>query len=263
MDILLVCLRFPFFSVAKRSYQVRTSFLLPPPSALKGALAKGLILLKPEKYASSSLDEAALKAIKEIESKLVDIKAVSVAPLSPLIRNAFLLKRLRNLESGSNAEKSDAMRREYTFTRELLVAYIFKNLTQEEKNLYLKAAMLIDVIGDTESLATPVWASFVKPEDKKAPLAFSAPYTEIYSLLSSKIQAKGKIRMYIEKMRVSPEYSKTKGPQEENFYLPIEERRYKRIVYYARTIYPPEVEKALTVDGEVLGIWIPKNSSES
>ncbi|WP_367884141.1 type I-A CRISPR-associated protein Cas5a [Thermococcus sp. JCM 11816] len=170
MDVLLLRLRFPFFSVARRSYQVRTSLLLPsPPSSLKGALAKGLILLNPEKYASDSLDKAAIKAVREIESKLVNVKAVSVAPVSPLVKNAFLLKRLRNLESGSKAEKDDAMRREYTFTRELLVAYIFKDLTHDEKERYLRAAMLIDTIGDTESLATPVWASFVEPEEKTAP----------------------------------------------------------------------------------------------
>ncbi|ASJ08821.1 type I-A CRISPR-associated protein Cas5 [Thermococcus siculi] len=274
MNVLLVRLRFPFFSVARRSYQVRTSLLLPPPSSLKGALAKGLILLNPEKYASDSLDKAASKAVGEIESKLVNVKAVSVAPISPLVKNAFLLKRLRNLESGSKAEKGDAMRREYTFTRELLVAYVFKDLTREEKERYLKAAMLIDIVGDTESIATPLWASFVEPEEKIAPLAFSAPYSEISSLLFPNIRAKGKIKVYTERAWVSPDYSRAiqakrkrgkgkKGPEEETFYLPIEERRHKRTVYYTRTVYSPNVGKALTIDGEVLGIWIPKNSSES
>lgn len=274
MDVLLVRLRFPFFSVARRSYQVRTSLLFPSPSALKGALAKGLILLNPEKYAGDSLDKAALKAVREIESKLVNVKAVSVAPVSPLIKNAFLLKRLRNLEPGSKAEKDDAMRREYTFTRELLVAYIFKDLASEEKERYLKAAMLIDTIGDTESLATPFWASFVEPEEKTAPLAFSAPYSEISTLLFPSMQTKGKIRMYTERAWVSPDYSQTvqvkgkrdkgqKETEEETFYLPIEECRQKRTVYYKRTVYSPNVEKALTIDGEVLGIWIPETFSES
>ena len=267
MDVLLVRLRFPFFSVARRSYQVRTSLLLPSPSALKGALAKGLILLEPEKYIGDSLDTMAKKAVAEVEEKLVDVKSVSVAPISPLIKNAFLLKRLRNLESGSKAEKDDAMRREYTFTRELLVAYIFKDLSNGEKERYLKAAMLIDAIGDTESLATPVWASFVRSEEKGAPLAFSAPYSQVSPLLFQSLQWKGKIKVYTERAWVSPDYSggskrrKTKGPEEETFYIPIEERHHRRTVYYTRTTQVPEVKRAIVLDREVLGIWTPESSS--
>ena len=88
--------------------------LLPSPSALKGALARSLVLLKGIK--GENLDEVARKAVKDIEDKLVDVRAVEVAPLTPLVKTAFLLKRLRNLEKGSKPEKSDAMRREYVFT---------------------------------------------------------------------------------------------------------------------------------------------------
>ncbi|WP_367884140.1 hypothetical protein [Thermococcus sp. JCM 11816] len=81
--------------------------------------------------------------------------------------------------------------------------------------------------------------------------------------------------MYTERAWVSPDYSRAvhakrkrsrgkEEPEEETFYLPVEERRHKRTVYYTRTVYSPNVEKALTIDGgEVLGIWIPWNSSES
>jgi len=267
MDVLLLRLRFPFFSVTRRSYQVRTSLLLPSPSALKGALAKGLVFLEPEKFRGDSLDAMAKKAVEEVEKKLVDIRAISIAPISPLVKNAFLLKRLRNLESGSRAEKDDAMRREYTFTRELLVAYLFKDLSEKEKERLLKAAMLIDTIGDTESLTTPVWASFVKLEEKKAPLAFSAPYSEVSSLLFKKLQASGRVKVYTERVWVSPDYSgnssgrSKQSQREETFYIPVEERRHKRTVYYARTLHVPEMKKSLILDGEVLGIWIPASSS--
>ncbi len=282
MDVLLVRLRFPFFSVARRSYQVRTSLLLPSPSALKGALAKGLALLEPERFGGDSLDTVAKKAVAEVEEKLVDVRAVSVAPISPLVKNAFLLKRLRNLEPVKDKKKlktqedwekamtkSDAMRREYTFTHELLAAYVFKDLSDGEKERYLKAAMLIDTIGDTESLTTPLWATFVKPEEKTAPLTFSAPYSEVSSSLFQKLQANSRVKVYTERAWVSPDYSGNspgrgkKGSEEETFYLPVEERRHKRMVYYARTLHAPEVKRSVVLNGEVLGIWTPRNSSEN
>ncbi|ASJ12049.1 type I-A CRISPR-associated protein Cas5a [Thermococcus thioreducens] len=254
MDVLLVRLRFPFYSVARRSFQVRTSLILPSPSALKGALARGLVLLRGAD--GENLDDVARKAVEELDEKLVDAKAVGVAPLTPMVKTAFLLKRLRNLEKGSKPEKDDAMRREYVFTKELLVAYIFKNLTEEEKNLYLRAAMLIDTLGDTESLSTVVWAGFVKPLKNSAPLAFYAPYGEISNALTKKVQSGGAVRISTETMLVSPDYG---SRREEVFYLPIEERRKKRVVYYERTAKVPDVEGAIELDGEVFGIWIPGN----
>lgn len=255
MDVLLVRLRFPFYSVARRSFQVRTSLLVPSPSALKGALARGLVLLGNIK--GETLDEVARKAVNDVEERLVDVRAVEVAPLTPLVKTAFLLKRLRNIEKGSKPEKSDAMRREYVFTRELLVAYVFRNLSEEEKGLYLKAAMLIDIIGDTESLATPVWAGFVKPMKENAPLAFYAPYSEISKLLHERVINGGSVRIRTETMLVSPDYGESR--KEDLFYLPVEERRRKRVVYYERTAKVPDVEKAIELDGEVLGIWFPRN----
>ncbi len=254
MDVLLVRLRFPFYSVARRSFQVRTSLLLPSPSALKGALARGLVLLKGIK--GENLDEVAEKAVKDIEEKLADVRAVEVAPLTPMVKNAFLLKRLRNLEKGSKPEKSDAMRREYVFTHELLVAYVFRTLSEEEKALYLKAAMLIDTIGDTESLATVVWAGFVNLVKKSAPLAFYAPYQEISKALPDKVWNGGAVRVHTETMLVSPDYG---NRREEVFYLPVEEKRRKRVVYYERTAKVPDVEGAIEVNGEVLGLWLPKS----
>ncbi|CAI1491852.1 CRISPR-associated protein Cas5 [Thermococcus nautili] len=254
MDVLLVRLRFPFYSVARKSFQVRTSLVLPSPSALKGALARGLVLLKGIR--GENLDEVARKVVKDVEDKLVDVRAVEVAPLTPLVKTAFLLKRLRNLESGSKPEKGDAMRREYVFTRELLVAYIFKNLSEEEKGLYLKAAMLIDTIGDTESLATVVWAGFVSPKRKSAPLAFYAPYREISQALTSKVRNGGAVKVHTETMLVSPDYG---SRREDVFYLPLEEKRRRRVIYYERTAKVPDVGRAINLGGEVLGIWIPES----
>ncbi|AMM53710.1 type I-A CRISPR-associated protein Cas5a [Pyrococcus kukulkanii] len=263
MDILLVRLRFPLYSVARRSFQVRTALLLPSPSALKGALARGLILLRGAE--GSTLDEVAEKTIRELEEKLVDVRAVSAAPLGPLVKNAFLLKRLRNLESEKNPEKDDAMRREYVFTTELLVAYIFRELSEEEKALYWKAAMLIDTIGDTESLATPVWAEFAELKEKCAPLAFYAPYKNVERLLTRAVKEKGRVKVFTEAMRVSPDYTKSGGLRhaEEVFYLPITEKRHRRIIYYERTTLVPDVNTAVELDGEVFGIWIPGSSSKS
>ncbi|MBP1912224.1 type I-A CRISPR-associated protein Cas5a [Thermococcus stetteri] len=254
MDVLLVRLRFPFYSVARRSFQVRTSLILPAPSALKGALARGLVLLRGAD--GENLDDVARKAVEEIDGKLIDARAIGVAPLTPMVKTAFLLKRLRNLEKGSKPEKDDAMRREYIFTKELLVAYIFKDLDEEEKNLYLRAAMLIDTIGDTESLSTAVWAGFVTPVKKSTPLAFYAPYGEISKVLTKKVQDGGAVRIHTETMLVSPDYG---SRREEVFYLPVEEKRRKRVVYYERTAKVPDVERAIKLDGEVLGIWIPES----
>lgn len=252
MDVLLVRFRFPFYSVSRRSFQVRTSLLLPSPSTLKGALARGLILLRGTD--GENLDHVARKAVGDIEEKLVDVRAVEVAPLAPMVKTAFLLKRLRNLEKGSKAEKDDAMRREYVFTHELLVAYAFNGLSEEEKKLFLKAAMMIDSLGDTESIATVVWAGFVKPVAKRAPLAFYAPYSEISKLLIQKVRNGGAVRIHTETMLVSPDYG---GRREEVFYLPVEERRRRRVVYYERTAKVPDVESTIELNGEVLGIWLP------
>lgn len=270
MDVLLVRLRFPFYSVARRSFQVRTSLILPSPSALKGALARGLVLLRG--VDGENLDDVARKAVEEIDRKLIDARAVGVAPLTPMIKTAFLLKRLRNLEPVKDKKKlktkdnweramtkSDAMRREYVFTRELLVAYVFKTLSEEEKELYQKAAMLIDTLGDTESLATVVWAGFVEPVKKSAPLAFYAPYSEISSVLIKKVQSGGVVKVRTETMLVSPDYGRRR---EEVFYLPylpVEEKRRKRVVYYERTAKVPDVERAIELGGEVFGIWVPES----
>ena len=241
--------------------------LLPSPSALKGALARGLVLLG--SVEGENLDDVAKKAIEEIDRELIDTRAVGVVPLTPMVKTAFLLKRLRNLEPVKDKKKlktkgdweramtkSDAMRREYVFTHELLVAYVFRALSEEEKELYLKAAMLIDTLGDTESLATAVWVGFIKPVTKSAPLAFYAPYREISKALTRKVKSGGAVRIHTETMLVSPDYG---SRREEVFYLPIEERRRKRIVYYERTAKVPDVENAIELDGEVLGIWIPES----
>lgn len=94
MEALVALLRFPFYSFGKQSYQVRQSLLLPSPSALKGALAKGIILLGGKK--GKSLDEIAKKTVEELENKLIYVGAKPYK--SSIIKTPILLKRLRNLE---------------------------------------------------------------------------------------------------------------------------------------------------------------------
>jgi len=81
MDVLLVRLRFPFYSVARRSFQVRTSLVLPSPSALKGALARGLALLRGT--SKETLDDVARETLAELEERLVDVRAVYASPVAP------------------------------------------------------------------------------------------------------------------------------------------------------------------------------------
>ncbi|MEM3896783.1 MAG: type I-A CRISPR-associated protein Cas5a [Archaeoglobaceae archaeon] len=278
MDVLFVHFRLPFYSIAKKSFQVRSSLLLPPPSALKGALAKGLALLLGSN--KEKIDYLARDLIAEINSKLIDVMAVSASSPTPLVRNYFLLKRLRTLEperekkrseaeeeeaeEEEGSEKTDAMRREYIFSHEIYAIYMFKNLTEEEKLRYKKAAMLIDNLGDTESLVSVVNVDFVKLEKINALVEFYTPIDKLSSELSKKISVWKKI--ILENMQIDPDYEeekqKKRKQKEITFYMPIEEKRVEKHVYYE--INPTiETNFGIRVYDKVLGIWIPESCLRS
>lgn len=255
MDVLFVHFRLPFYSVAKKSFQVRASLLLPSPSALKGALAKGLALLSGSNY--SKLDEMAKKLLEEINKKLVDVTAVSASSPAPLVRNYFLLRRLRTLEKDSKkdegSEKTDAMRREYVFAHEIYAIYIFKTLSEDERTLYRKAAFLIDTLGDTESLVSVIYADFVKLEMVPQKLYFYAPLDQVSRKISENIDVLKNI--VCENMRVDPDYGFKE--REDIFYLPILEKKVGKHIYYE---IEPKVETkySIRVRDRELGIWIPE-----
>jgi len=241
MEALVALLRFPFYSIARRSYQIRPSLLLPSPSALKGALAKGIILLREDK--GEKLDEIAEKTLKELNSKLLYVGAKPYRSI--VVKSPILLKRLRNLESSSDPEKSDAMRREYTFAREILAIYVFRELTEEEKTLYLKAAYLIDQLGDTESLGSVVAVQWVEVKKGTLQLNTYLPLSKIRISVSGIIDA----------MLESPSF--TKEEKEVPYVLPLSEREYKRTIYYVeKPIQGISSNHYLEVFGEVVGLWI-------
>lgn len=254
MDVLAAIFRFPFYSIAKRSYQVRASLVLPSPSALKGALAKGISLLTERN--GDKLDDIAKEIIKELESKLVYVSAKPYR--SAIVKNPILLKRLRNLEPYKSKPKTqdewekyftkdDAMRREYTFARELLAIYVFKELSEEKKELFLKAVYLIDQLGDTESVGCVVKAGWFKLKSEKSPLKL---YTELDKLKSENIIGE----FIVEGMLKSPSFG---GKIEERPYLiPLVERHYKRTTYYVETEDSLEGNYKLEAFGEVMGLWI-------
>lgn len=242
MEALVALLRFPFYSIAKRSYQVRASLLLPSPSTLKGALAKGIILLRGNK--GENLDEIAEKTLKELNSKLLYVGAKPHKSI--VVKTPILLKRLRTLESSSGAnEKSDAMRREYTFVREIIAIYVFGELTEKEKDLYLKATYLIDQLGDTESLGSVVVARWVEVRE-------GASHPNTYLPLSRIQRSIGGI---VDTMLESPVFKKE--GKEILYVLPLSEREHKRTIYYVENpIQGIDSNHYIEAFGEVIGLWI-------
>jgi CRISPR-associated protein Cas5 subtype I-A len=99
------------FSVKRaEAFQYSPSYLLPPPSTLFGAFARGLFLLR------------GLSAPKNEENARKIIKTVTVRALSPLVRTGAIVKRLRTLEQREKEEsfkpRTDAMVREIVSTHE-------------------------------------------------------------------------------------------------------------------------------------------------
>lgn len=268
MEALFLKIRFPFYSVAMESFQVKSALILPSPSSLKGALARGIALLRGT--CESKIDDVGRKIVEEINTNLVDVCAAYAGPSTPIVPNSFLLKLLRNLEPERkdkkyDPERSDAMRREYYYTKELIVAYIFKDLNDTQKEEYLKAAMMIDSIGDTESLAAVIDARFVKVENKSAPLSFYAPYAEI----KSRIQY---IPIEIMNMYVNPNYENDEREgssrrrevpkKKKEFYMPITMKRLKLSIFYDIAEHRVESDWSISFDKEVHGVWMPKMRSQ-
>lgn len=139
------------------------------------------------------------------------------------------------------------MRREYTFARELLAIYVFKELSEEKKELFLKAVYLIDQLGDTESVGCVVKAGWFKLKSEKSPLKL---YTELDKLKSENIIGE----FIVEGMLESSSFG---GKIEERPYLiPLVERHYKRTTYYVETEDSLEGNYKLEAFGEVMGLWI-------
>ena len=243
MEALVALLRFPLYSFGKQSYQVRSSLLLPSPSALKGALAKGIILLSGKK--GNSLDEIAEKTVKELENKLIYVGAKPYK--SSIIKTPVLLKRLRNLEDPKNPEKSDAMRREYVFAREILIIYVFKgNLSEKEKDLMLRAVYLIDQLGDTECVGNVIKAEWVEVKEEKTPLKAYVKFKKV-----SKMNINGGI---IENMLETPNFGNK--AKEEPYLLPLIEKRYRRNSYYVESDRIFDGNYKIIAFNEVIGLWI-------
>ncbi|MEM3382784.1 MAG: type I-A CRISPR-associated protein Cas5a [Nitrososphaerales archaeon] len=139
----------PYLSIATaESYQYRSSYLLPPPSTLIGALGRSLYHFtgKGEGYNSENL-----RLLKGF------VKDVFVKPLSSTLRIGTLIRRLRTLELNESPEIKrpiDAMVREQLFTKDLLLIYLidFALLPTELSHLMLSLPYSMDRLGDTESL---------------------------------------------------------------------------------------------------------------
>lgn len=246
MEALVLLARFPLYSTAERTYQVRTSLVLPPPSTLIGALARGLAYLRND--SGSSLDELAMRLVDVIKSRLV---MVSARPWnSAIVRNPFLLKRLRTLESSrdGNLEKSDALVREYMFSRELLIIFVFRDLDEGEKSELKRAAFLLNSLGDTESIGSVIDVQWLPVLTKRARL-------NTYISLSSCTPTSLKGSYMIQPMLKEPSFGEDRR---ERFVLPLREMRdpETRSVYYTVSELG-EVDSCVEFRGSEVGILLP------
>ncbi len=251
MDALALLARFPLYSTAERTYQVRTSLVLPPPSTLIGALARGLAYLRND--SGSSLDELAKKLVNAVKSKLV---MVSARPWdSAVVRNPFLLSRLRTLEPGKgkdtenkDTKNSDALVREYMFSRELLIIFIFRDLDEGEKDELKKAAFLLNSLGDTESIGSVIDVQWLPILTKRTRL-------NTYVSLGSCTLSMLKGSYMIQPMLKEPSFGEDRR---ERFVLPLREMRdpKTRSVYYTVSELG-EVDSCVEFRGSEVGILLP------
>jgi len=161
ISVLEAKIRAPLLSIKQPlAYQVAPSTLLPPPSTLLGALARGLAELEPH---SQSCGEEFFADHLSLLSKVVDAAVVRPLPDARGICTYVILSRFRGLlEKKEMDEKKarDAMRREYFFISELAAYYVINAEELEKQGLtpeHLKrAANLIPRLGDTESLCSVV-----------------------------------------------------------------------------------------------------------
>ena len=152
MKVVYCSFRLPLFSSkVPAAYQIAVSSPLPLPSTLIGALARAFARIE-LKCSGKTPDEAAkrcmeflLKGLLEATSRLVRVNSVAGT------KGTVILKRQRALEG---IKRSDALRREYIFSAEVQAIYLFQD--DDLAKLALKAVPLIDRLGDTESLTSPI-----------------------------------------------------------------------------------------------------------
>lgn len=159
-----------FFSVKRaESYQFAPSYLLPPPSTLLGAFARGLFLLK------------GMSAPKNEEEAASMIIAATIRALTPLARSGVILKRMRTLEPREETEKeqfkprTDAMVREVVSLPRMEGYYLLdenkasKSLGQEINVEIKRIIYSIDRLGDSESLVSVISVDISAVEAMKCP----------------------------------------------------------------------------------------------
>ena len=150
--------RLPLFSSkVPAAYQIAVSSPLPLSSTLIGALARAVARIE-QRCSGKTPDEAAkrcmeflLRGLLEATSRLVGVNSVAGT------KGTVILKRQRVLEGIKTIDplrRSDALRREYVFSIEVQAIYLFQD--DGLAKLALKAIPLIDRLGDTESLASPI-----------------------------------------------------------------------------------------------------------
>jgi CRISPR-associated protein Cas5 subtype I-A len=142
----------PLFSAKELDvYQVATSMPLPLPGTVVGAIG-------------AAMGRAGLcRGMECLEAARRQVRFARVATSGGLVKSFVVLRRLRKvLEEGklppsaeAFAEFSDAISREYVFTRSLL---LLVEGDVEEEHLYL-----IDRLGDSESLVAVVNVAEVEP----------------------------------------------------------------------------------------------------
>ncbi|MEM2996207.1 MAG: type I-A CRISPR-associated protein Cas5a [Candidatus Bathyarchaeia archaeon] len=155
------------FSVKRaEAFQFFPSYLLPPPSTLFGAFARGLFLLKG--FPAPQNEEYAKKMIITITARA----------LTPLSRTGAIIKRLRTLElRGERGEtfkpRTDAMVREIISTHKIEAYYLINEdealkILGNDITIHIKRILYsIDRIGDSESLVSVQSVDLEEVDTKK------------------------------------------------------------------------------------------------
>lgn len=144
------------FSIKRaEAYQFFPSYVLPPPSTLFGAFARGLFILR----GMSSPDN------EEVAGKM--IATATVRAISPLAKTGALVKRLRTLEPREGEERkegfkprTDAMVREIVSSPHLEIYYVInekeasKTLGKHFNDEVKRIIYSIERLGDSESLVS-------------------------------------------------------------------------------------------------------------
>jgi len=145
-----------YFSIKRaEAYQFFPSYVLPPPSTLLGAFARGLFLLRGMPAPDN----------EEVAKRM--IVTATVRAISPLAKTGTLVKRLRTLEPREGEERkegfkprTDAMVREIVSSPHLEIYYVInereasKNLGEHFNNEVKRIIYSIERLGDSESLVT-------------------------------------------------------------------------------------------------------------